>query len=98
MSGFGHAPRVWQHRGAHLSAEPTSRGSQSGWIQPVSVITGHYHAYLAGPEQDAALLGAFLFFGIGPVGKLPPSRLGGRAPISGPSEPGHGSFDGLTMP
>ena len=56
------------------------------------------NAYLAGPEQDAALLGAFLFFGVGPVGKLPPSRLGGKAPISGPSEPGHGSFDGLTMP
>lgn len=33
------------------------------------------NAYLTGPEQDAALLGAFLFFGVGPVSKLPPSRL-----------------------
>lgn len=29
------------------------------------------NAYLAGPEQDAVLLDAFLFFGVGPVGKVP---------------------------
>lgn len=33
------------------------------------------NAYLAGPEQDATLLGAFLFHGVAPTGKLPPSRL-----------------------
>lgn len=33
------------------------------------------NAYLAGTEQDATLLDAFLFFGVAPTGKLPPSRL-----------------------